>query len=115
VHEFSIAEALAAQVARHAPPGRVVGVEMRVGPLRGIEPEALRMCWEAVTHDTPLEGAVLEVESLPWSITCEGCGRSWSSDVPFVSCACGDANTRPTGGDELGLVAITVEDAEEAA
>jgi hydrogenase nickel incorporation protein HypA/HybF len=115
VHEFSIAEALAAQVARHTPAGRVVVVELRVGPLRGIEPEALRMCWEAVTHATPLEGAVLEVESLPWSITCESCGRSWASAAPFVTCTCGDANTRPTGGDELDLVAITVDDGEAAA
>ena len=39
VHEFSIAEALAGQVRRHAPPsGRVRGVEISVGALRGLEP-----------------------------------------------------------------------------
>lgn len=87
-----------------------MSVELRIGPLRGIEPEALRMCWDAVTHETPLSGAVLEVESLPWSITCDACGRSWPSDVPFVSCACGSDSPRPSGGDELDLVAITVDE-----
>lgn len=110
MHEFSIAEALAGQAQRHAPPGRVVTVEIRVGPLRGIEPEALRMCWDAVTHDTPLRGARLEVERLPWSIACPRCERHWASEVPFVRCACGEPSPTPTGGDELDLVAITVDE-----
>ena len=115
MHEFSIAEALAGQVRRHAPPGRVVSVELRVGALRGIEPEALRMCWDAVTHGTPLAGSAIEVEALPWSLSCRPCGRSWTSRVPFVRCTCGDDGTIPTGGDELDLVAITVDDTEAAA
>lgn len=115
MHEFSIADALAGQVSRHAPAGRVVSVELRVGALRGIEPEALRMCWDAVTHGTPLAGSSLEVETLPWALSCPACGRSWTSRVPFVTCACGDGGPIPTGGDELDLVAITVDDAEAAA
>jgi Zn finger protein HypA/HybF involved in hydrogenase expression len=51
VHEFSIAEALAGQVEKHARPGaRVHAVEIVVGALRGIEPEALQMGWRAVTR-----------------------------------------------------------------
>jgi hydrogenase nickel incorporation protein HypA/HybF len=115
MHEFSIAEALAGQVRRHVPTGRVVSVELRVGALRGIEPDALRMCWDAVTHGTPLAGAALEVEALPWSITCDSCGRSWASRVPFVDCSCGNRDTTPAAGDELDLVAITVEDEGAAA
>src|SRR5450759_2672119 len=78
VHEFSIAEALAAQVQRHAPAsGRVAEVEISVGALRGLEPEALRMSWEAVTHDTPIAGAILRVDLRPWSITCSTWGGTW--------------------------------------
>jgi len=115
VHEFSIAEALAAQVQRHAPAaGRVREVEISVGALRGLEPEALRMCWEAVTHDTPIAGAILQVDLRPWSITCSSCGRTWTSPVPFVVCACGDPAPVPTAGDELNLVALTIDEEEEA-
>jgi len=114
VHEFSIAEALAAQVQRHAPAaGRVLEVEISVGALRGLEPEALRMCWEAVTHDTPIAGAILKMDLRPWSITCSSCGRTWTSPVPFVACACGDPAPVPTAGDELDLVALTIDDEEE--
>ena len=114
VHEFSIAEALAGQVRRHAPTsGHVREVEVRVGALRGIEPDALRMCWEAVTHATPLEGSVLRVDLRPWSIACSTCGATWTSPVPFVTCACGEPAPKPSAGDELDLVALTIETEED--
>jgi hydrogenase nickel incorporation protein HypA/HybF len=112
MHEFSIADALVRQVIRHAPPGRVRSVEIRVGALRGLEPEAMRMCWDAVTFETAIRGAVLEIDQVPWSITCPECARVWTSPVPFTVCACGFDNPRPVGGDELDLVAITTDDEE---
>ena len=113
VHEFSIAEALAAQVQRHAPAGgQVREVEIVVGALRGLEPDALRMSWEAVTHGTPIAGATLRIDLRPWSIACGSCGRTWTSPVPFVTCACGDPAPVPTAGDELDLVALTIDEEE---
>jgi hydrogenase nickel incorporation protein HypA/HybF len=113
VHEFSIAEALLTQVLRNAPAGaRVREVEVRVGALRGIEPEALQMSWDAVTHDSPIEGCVLKLEQLPWTITCPQCGRSWTSSVPFVDCTCGNQTPTPVGGDELDLMSMTVDEDE---
>ena len=114
VHEFSIAEALAAQVMRHAPAsGRVSEVEIRVGALRGLEPEAMKMCWEAVTHDTALAGSVLRIDLRPWTLTCPACGRAWESPVPFAECSCGEVSPRPTAGDELDLVSMTVDDDDD--
>ncbi len=116
MHEFSIAQALADQVRRYAPPGRAVrGVEIRVGPLRGIEPDALTMCWDAVTHETELAGSVLTIDSLPWTISCEACGATWTSAVPFVTCECGNGRPSPAGGDDLDLVSLTVDSDEEVA
>jgi hydrogenase nickel incorporation protein HypA/HybF len=114
VHEFSIAEALASQVDRYARTGaRVCQVEIVVGALRGIEPEALRMGWQAVTMDTRMAGSTLVIEQRPWSLSCSVCGRSWTSPVPFVSCDCGNQTPEPRGTDELDLVAITIEDEDE--
>ena len=115
MHEFSIAESIAAQVRRHAPAtGRVCSVEIRVGALRGLEPSSLEMCWQAVIHDSPLAGSELLVDLLPWSIACPTCGRTWTSPVPFVTCACGEPRPNPTASDELDLVSITIEDEMEA-
>jgi hydrogenase nickel incorporation protein HypA/HybF len=111
MHEFSIAEALATQVMRHAPEGaRVREVEIRVGVLRGLEPEAMAMSWEAVTADTPIAGCALRMDILPWNVTCSQCGRSWTSPQPFTVCECGNETPSPVGGDELDLVSMTVED-----
>jgi hydrogenase nickel incorporation protein HypA/HybF len=113
VHEFSIAEALATQVLSHAPEGaRVRGVEVRIGALRGVEPDALRMGWDSVTFGTPLAGAELAIDMRPWSIECSSCGRAWTSSVPFVSCECGNETPTPHGTDELDLVAISVDKEE---
>jgi hydrogenase nickel incorporation protein HypA/HybF len=116
VHEFSIADALAARVLTHAPEkGRIRLVEIRVGALRGLETESLTMCWQAVTGGTVLEGSTLEVEQLPWQIDCGKCGRSWTSPVPFVTCLCGNEAPVPTAGDELNLIAISVDEDEAGA
>ena len=113
MHEFSIAEALATQVLSYAPAGaRLRGVEIRVGALRGLDGEAMQMAWEAVTFGTSMAGVVLEIDQRPWSITCSVCGREWTSPVPFVSCSCGNETPTPTGGDELDLLALTVDEEE---
>ena len=113
MHEFSIADAIATQVARHARPGaRVRDVEIVAGALRGIEPEALLMSWQAVTFETPLEGCTLTIEQKPWTIACGNCGRTWASPVPFVTCECGNDVPEPHGTDELDLVALTIEEDE---
>jgi hydrogenase nickel incorporation protein HypA/HybF len=111
VHEFSIAEALAAQVLRYAPDGgRVREVEIRVGVLRGLDPEAMSMSWQAVTTGTELEGCSLKMDIRPWTLSCGQCGRRWTSPVPFVDCECGNQVPVPTGGDEMDLVALAVDD-----
>jgi Zn finger protein HypA/HybF involved in hydrogenase expression len=73
----------------------------------------MEMCWNAVTHDTPLAGSVLVMDIRPWSLTCPTCGRVWESPVPFADCTCGEVAPRPTATDELDLVSMTVEDEDE--
>jgi hydrogenase nickel incorporation protein HypA/HybF len=114
VHEFSIAEALASQVLRYAPAGgRVREVEIRVGVLRGLDPEAMSMSWQAVTAATELEGCGLKMDLQQWTLSCGSCGRSWTSPIPFVDCECGNETPIPTGGDEMDLVALTVDEAQD--
>jgi hydrogenase nickel incorporation protein HypA/HybF len=114
VHEFSIAQSIATQVGAHVPPGaRLREVDIVVGALRGLDPEAMKMSWEAVTFGTPMEGSILNLDLRPWTIHCSECGREWTSDVPFVECTCGNTVPTPRGGDELDLVAITVDEVEE--
>jgi Zn finger protein HypA/HybF involved in hydrogenase expression len=72
----------------------------------------MQMAWEAVTFGTSMAGVVLEIDQRPWSITCSVCGREWTSPIPFVSCSCGNETPTPMGGDELDLLALTVDEEE---
>ena len=111
VHELSIAEALLDRVRRHQPPGTALRVaRVRIGPLRGIAPEALLQAWQVLTAGTPLGGARLELELLPWRLTCVACGHTWDSPSPDTPCRCGSDQAIPGGGDELLLVNMDVDE-----
>jgi hydrogenase nickel incorporation protein HypA/HybF len=111
MHEYSLAEALLEQVIRHIPAGaKVERVVVEAGPLQGIEPHAMQTGWQLVTRDTAHADAVLEIVELPWPLHCPGCGKDWTSaDFPAV-CSCGCADSHPTGGSDLLLKSITIED-----
>lgn len=110
MHELSIADSLLEQVRRHMPAGkRLQAVRLRVGAKQGIDPESLKMAWEVTLASTPLAGAVLEVEYLPWQLTCPQCGRRWDSPEVFVECQCGCATPHAEGSGELTLLSLDVE------
>lgn len=115
MHEFSIAESVIEQVRRHRPAGGVVRiVRLEAGPLRGIVPDAMQWAWTAATQETDLEGAVLELETLPWRLFCPDCREVFTADEMFQPCTCGCESTTPEGGDELTLLSLEVEQAEPA-
>jgi hydrogenase nickel incorporation protein HypA/HybF len=111
MHELSIASALADIVLRHADGRRVTAVEVRVGRLRQVVPDALEFAFELVARETPLEGARLELQDVPVTVRCRGCDAESGVDgFPFACAACGDLDVEVTAGDELSVEAIEVED-----
>ena len=115
MHELSIAEALLEQVEAHTPPGAAVtSVQVRIGPLRMVVQDALQMAWQALTSDTHLDGAELQLEMLAWNLRCRACGRSWQGDEPYDTCECGQA-AAGDGSDELSLIAIEIVEPPAAA
>ncbi len=110
MHEISIARALFGLVCQHAPNDATVRrVNVRVGPLRAIEPDALQWAWKAITKDTKFGRSTLQLESLPWRLRCPACGRRWESGNPMEACPCGHPNPRPAGDDELTLLSLEVD------
>ena len=110
MHELSIAMSLLALARTHLPAGaRLSAVRVRVGPLRGIDPESMQYAWQAATVDTMASGAKLELEELPWQLGCQKCGATFSADRPDTACACGSLQVYPVGGDELLLMSIDVD------
>ncbi len=110
MHELSLAEALLHQVHRHIPDGALLRtVRIEAGPALAIEPMAMQMAWQAVTADSPVSGAVLELDVLPWRLYCGDCGRSWTSDDPLDDCACGSVATVPDGDGHMSLLSLDVD------
>lgn len=63
---------------------RVHRIVLRVGAVSGVEAEALRFAFEAVTIDTPAAGAELEIENVPARAFCSACAQEFVIDSGFV-------------------------------
>ena len=115
MHELSIAGAVIDIVERHAAGRRVKRVELRVGHLRQVVPSALEFAFELVSQGTPAEGAELVLEEVPGNVLCAGCGAdSTLRAFPARCAACGSLDVEVTGGEELLVDALELEDEEAA-
>jgi hydrogenase nickel incorporation protein HypA/HybF len=113
MHELSIAQALIDQVggvAKAQGARRVVTIRVVVGALSGVDPESLRMVFPLAAEDTPLAGAVLEVECVTASVRCTACGGVSTPEAPFVYCAtCGSRDVQIEAGRELFIRSADIE------
>jgi hydrogenase nickel incorporation protein HypA/HybF len=111
MHELSIAEAVVAIARRHAGGRPVAKVELRVGHLRQVVPSALAFAFELVTQGTEVEGADLEIEEVPARGICRDCGaESELPGFPLQCGSCGGLAVELTGGEELLVDALELED-----
>ena len=111
MHELSIADALLEIALRHADGRRVEGVEVKVGHLRQVVPDALAFAWTLVTEGTDAEGAGLVIEEVPAAGVCRGCGTESEWDAfPLACTACGSLDVELVRGGELLVDALTLEE-----
>ena len=111
MHELSIADALVAIAARHAGDRQVVRVEVKLGHLRQVVPQALEFAFGLVAAGTPVEGAELVMEIVPAAGRCRACGVEGELPAfPLLCPACGSADLELTRGEELLVDALELED-----
>lgn len=78
MHELSIAMSIIDRVAEEAGSRgglEIEAVHLRIGPLAGVDAEALRFSYEIACQGTALEGSRLAIESVPLLLRCSQCGR----------------------------------------
>lgn len=115
MHELSVAQHLVELVEhelRDAGPVNVTNVLLRVGPLSGVEPAALRFAYGAATVGTMLAGSTLTIDEVSLAVFCEACGAEREvASVQRLRCPVCDAPT-PTvvRGRELEIVNVEVID-----
>jgi hydrogenase nickel incorporation protein HypA/HybF len=113
MHEMSIAESIA-QIAEGAveqdEAARVRRVFVEIGQLAGVEVEALRFCWDAVTRDGRIAGAALEILRPSGQAWCLMCTQSVELPALYEPCPrCGSYQLQVTGGTDMRVKEIEVE------
>jgi hydrogenase nickel incorporation protein HypA/HybF len=115
MHEMSIAMniiELASSAAQAEGAGRIQTIELEIGTLAGVMPEALEFCFEAAARDTLAEGATLTILSIPAAGRCLDCQQESPMNSLTSQCHhCGAWLLDITTGTELKIKAITIDDA----
>jgi len=111
MHEFSIAQAIAAIAERNSRGCRVCTVEVRVGHLRQVVPGPLAFAFSLVTEGTALDGAELRITQVPATGRCRACGAdSRLEEFPLRCARCGSVDLEMRSGEELLVEALELEE-----
>lgn len=83
MHELALAESLIGvireEMERHKAE-KLKSVVLEHGALANVVPEALELAFAALTAETPLAGAKLELREIPLRLACGGCAAEFSPD-----------------------------------
>ena len=115
MHELSLAATIADIVDRHAHGRRVTRVDVAIGHLRQAAPAALSFGFQLVSTGTSLEGAKLAIRQVPVRGCCRRCGEEVEPETWPLACPrCASFDLTISGGEELCVEAIEVEDDADA-
>ena len=112
MHEMSLAESVVEIVANAAGregARRINTVWLEIGVLSCVAPDALRFCFDAVARGTPVEGARLEIVTIPGEGVCDACAQTSGMSALYDLCPhCGRPGMQPSRGTEMRVKEIEV-------
>lgn len=113
MHEMAIAEGIidVALDTLKVNEGTIIhAIQVQIGALSGVEPEALHFCFDAVTQGTAAEGATLEIETIPMKGRCLDCDREFSMEQYRHVCPqCNSFAVEELQGRELRVASIDMD------
>ncbi len=96
MHEMSIAQSLVRIIEQEMAKNhvsRLYKVKICYGRIAAIVPEALDTAFQALTRDTPMQGAVLETREVPLQARCRSCAREFTPEDDLFIAACPHCGT----------------------
>ncbi len=112
MHEVSImmqALALAEEHAKRSHATSIRRIGLRMGPLAGVAPDALRFAFASLRQGTMAADAELGISEAPATFVCLDCkARSESLAMTFLCPICGGTARLDDGGRELELEFLEV-------
>jgi hydrogenase nickel incorporation protein HypA/HybF len=119
MHETLIATSLVdslLELARAENLQRIEAVELEVGVLRQVVPEALKLAFEAAAAGTLADGASLRIVEIPAQAECQRCGHRFPVALDDYLCpACGQADARIVAGNDIILKNVVCQTAADGA
>jgi hydrogenase nickel incorporation protein HypA/HybF len=110
VHELSICQSLVDQVEQIAlshGAKSVASVDLKIGPLSGIEPTLMQHAYPYASAGTLAAESTLVIELAPLIVRCEICGAETEAQPNCLVCGvCGDYHTKLVSGDEMTLMRV---------
>lgn len=114
MHELSVCMSLLDQVrkiANERGAGKVTRIELRVGPLSGVEPDLLRQAYPLAAAGSIAADAELVIENADIVVSCSQCGAESDAKPNRLLCAsCGDFRTNVISGDEMILQRVELDE-----
>jgi hydrogenase nickel incorporation protein HypA/HybF len=114
MHELSIARNIVDAVKRQLPPGesrRVKSVTLRLGEFVRLLPDSLHFCFAMAGEGTAVQGATLEIKTVPIRCGCASCGTGFEPGRFVTVCpVCGKAAVELLSGNELDVVTFELTD-----
>jgi hydrogenase nickel incorporation protein HypA/HybF len=111
MHEMSITQGIIELCLEHADGRRVTSLDIEIGELSSVVPEAVEFCFEACSKETALEGARLNIVRVPGKGVCLDCGRETALPELYGACCHCDSNrVTVVAGEELRVREIEVDD-----
>ena len=115
MHELSIAislvESAEEEAVKHGA-AVVRAVHLRLGPLAGVEKQALLFSYDLAAEGTPLEGSQLIIEDAPVAVFCPVCRdrRPIQSLQSFCCATCHTPAIEVVQGRELEVTALEIQE-----
>ena len=108
MHELSITQSIVEAVLDRTGDRKVTVVNLTIGRLSGVVPEAVRFCFDLVADGTPLAGAELRIEEPVGAAVCRSCAQEFELADPIPLCRCGSADVSILRGRELSVTSVKV-------
>lgn len=110
MHELSIAMRIVDIVSEVASQNKVYHIEsvnLEIGELTSIVPDALTFAFEAAAKDTCMENAFLKMKIIPCKAVCNMCREEFCPGPYFTVCpACESSDCEVINGKELSVISI---------
>lgn len=112
MHEMSIAESiieLADEIAIKKNADSIKSIDIEIGALSGVVPEALEFAMEMIVKNSKLENARINYIKIKSEIVCLNCEKHFETNDWFVLCPeCNQTNVKILNGKQLRIKSLII-------